>query len=172
MKTIARIAIGMLAVVGGFVIALILASSFIPDGVMWSDDGRFCSRDVLARQVSPDGARAAEHIRLVCDDGTMEHALQVGPVRMPRGDQPQQTVFYAGERPGMDASIGDIRPLRLWWESDERLVVRHQRGLDISAGAIGPVALGAAPYETRKSRRVARPSAWSPGSSAGALRVR
>ena len=172
MKMLVRIVFGLLAIVGGFVIALIAARSFIPDGVMWSSEGRICSRDLLARQVSPEGARAAEHVRLTCDDGTIEHRLLVGPARMQRGEPAEGAVSIARQHPATDAFAGAILPLRLWWESDLRLIVRYQHGLDFTVDTLGPIAVQASPYQSRKSQPVAQPTAWSPGASARAHPLR
>ena len=89
-----------------------------------------CNRVVLARAVSPNGERIAEHVRLVCADSrAITHTIYVGTLTI--GESYHGYQFYDGER---QEGVGRIEPAVLWWESEDELSVIYPPGVDYVDG--------------------------------------
>ena len=133
MNKLARVAVGIFAVIGAIVVAF-----YISMKVLVSHE---CEQEVLSRALSPNGMIAAQHVRRTCDSGTiMEDWLEFVPAKPGAESSSVGQLIFRAESPKDQEITISIKPFRLWWVAEDKLHVEYPRSVGFSSGGkIGTV---------------------------------
>ncbi len=142
MRRLGKVVVGILAVIGAVTLVVYLHFYFF-----FSHWG--CEEEVLARAVTQSGALAALHVRRTCKGGsTLEHTLYIEPARPGVDVKSSGYLIFRSDNEKDHAYAISIRPLRLWWLSEDKLHVEYPREVTFSVGdQIGRVRVEAKPFE-------------------------
>jgi hypothetical protein len=118
MRKIAKILIGLFAVIGLVCLVYTIGVSIVVD--------RHCQMEVLAKERSPDGTRAIVHIVQICsDEGTIKHELSVGDVIGVLNSESIVVDFW--ETAVQDSSLWGLQfpVLKIRWNLSDEIVVAY-----------------------------------------------
>lgn len=106
MKRAARIAVGVLAVIGVIAIVLSVLAQFAID----------CTSQRISSAASPSGRRVAEHYQVICEsDGTPKTEIQL---------------VQDGVRVSTEIGVSTTNQIGLTWRDEETLIVAVPPGMD------------------------------------------
>ena len=138
MKKVTILLIVIFAIIGLLSTGSLIAAWLLPS-FTFTTEKYTCSPLVLSSQVSPGGRQVAEHVKLTCDDGLLQHTLYVGPTSVNVDRREEGIILYSNKIEELAEYSSEIYPLRLWWQSDNELVVQHHKGVHLRSTRIDGV---------------------------------
>jgi hypothetical protein len=107
---------------------------------LWPRDGKVantdCTVELLSKAPSPDGARAVQYRRGVCDGGTIVlHILEIARANQGPGERVPGAMLL--RTPSTDpSSHKEVLPLRFRWVDNEWLEVTHPTSVQFSGSLV------------------------------------